>query len=222
MKHPEPHSPLGFERIVFFSDAVFAIAITLLVLEIKPPHLERFSESSLRLQLLRLLPKFSGFVASFFIIGSMWIEHHRIFRYLRDCDAGLLWRNLIFLLSVAFVPFPTAVFSEYFWSRTAFALYAGTFAAVGLAKLWVWHYSVSRAELLEEGVEEAALRRISRRSLAVPIACGAAIILSLLSVYAAPFGFILIPLIARLLEPSKGKRKVEEVQESAAGGDAAT
>jgi uncharacterized membrane protein len=217
MNQPEPHSSLGFERIVFFSDAVFAIAITLLVLEIKPPHLEQFSESSLRHHLLQLLPKFSGFVVSFLIIGTMWIEHHRIFRYIRRYNAGLLWRNLIFLLSVSFVPFPTAVFSEYFWSRTAFMLYAASFAGVGLTKLWVWRYTVSRSDLLEEGIEEATLRRISRRSLAVPIGCGTAIILSLVSVLVAPIGFILIPVIARLLDLTRSKKDRQRVQVAAGG-----
>src|SRR5215510_70195 len=218
MNKPESHDALGLERIVFFSDAVFAIAITLLVLEIKPPHLEQFSESSLRHHLLQLLPKFSGFVVSFLIIGSMWIEHHRIFRFIRRYDAGLLWRNLIFLLTVSFIPFPTAVFSEYFWSRTAFMLYAASFAGVALTKLWVWRYTVSQLNLLEESVDEAALKRISRRSMAVPIGCGAAIILSLVSVFIAPMGFILIPVIARLLDPTRSKKDKQQVQVATGGG----
>jgi len=206
---------------VFFSDAVFAIAITLLVLEIKLPHLGQISESELRWQLVQLLPKFIGFIISFFIIGKMWVEHHRIFTYLRNYDMGLLWRNLIFLLSVAFVPFPTAFFSEYHKSRTALVLYAATFAAMALAKLWVWQYAVNRPELLEEGVAEIDLRRISRRSLAPPLGSGAAIVLSLLSVYAAPLGFTLIPLFARWLDPSKSKQKKKEVLEIPAGGGTA-
>ena len=85
---------LSFERIVFFSDAVFAIVITLLVLEIKVPHLEKFSEQAVNASLIHLIPKFIGFLASFLIIGVMWFEHHRIFRYIKDFDAGLIWRNL--------------------------------------------------------------------------------------------------------------------------------
>jgi TMEM175 potassium channel family protein len=217
MNQPDPHSALGFERIVFFSDAVFAIAITLLVLEIKPPHLEQFSESSLRHHLLLLLPKFSGFVVSFFLIGAMWIEHHRIFRYFRHYDGGVMWRNLVFLLSVAFVPFPTAVFSEYFWSRTAFVLYAASFAGAGLTKLWLWRYAAGRADLLEEGTDEAVLQRISRRSLAVPIGCLVTIPLSLISVFIAPLGFTLIPLIARLLDPTRSKKEKQVIETPAEG-----
>src|SRR5262245_20113426 len=142
----------------------------------------------------------------------MWIEHHRIFRYIRQYNAGLMWRNLIFLMTISFMPFPTAVFSEYFWSRTAFMLYAASFAGVALTKLWVWRYTIRQGNLMEEGIEEIALRRISRRSLAVPIGCGAAIILSLFSVLVAPIGFILIPVVARLLDPTRNRKDRQPVQ----------
>lgn len=207
MKEPDTHSSLSFERIVFFSDAVFAIAITLLVLEIKPPQLEEFSESALRHHLVRLIPRFSGFVASFLIIGLMWIEHHRIFRYIRNYDSGLLWRNLFFLLIIAFIPFPTALYSEYHQSRTAFVLYAASFALAGLTKLWLWRYTAGRSNLLEEGIEAAVLQRISRRSLAVPIGCLVAILLSLIYVYLGLSGFGLIPLIARWLDPTRPTKR---------------
>ena len=109
-KH-EPESGLSFERVVFFSDAVFAIVITLLVLELKVPHLEEHTDPALRGALFNLLPRVAGFVISFLIVGLMWIEHHRIFG-IANYNAGLLWRNLLLLLCISFVPFPTALFSE--------------------------------------------------------------------------------------------------------------
>jgi uncharacterized membrane protein len=201
----QQESGLSFERVVFFSDAVFAIVITLLVLEIKPPHLEELTETSLNHALFGLIPKFIGFVVSFMITGLMWIEHHRIFRYIKDYDVGLLWRNLLLLLTVSFVPFPTALFSEYYWSRTAFILYTASFAAVGICKLWVWHYASGKANLLGADVDNVIVKRISRRSLAVPLACGVAILFSLISLRLAPLGFALIPLLARLLDPTRKK-----------------
>ena len=193
-------SSLSFERVVFFSDAVFAIVITLLVLEIKTPHLEHPSETTLHHALVELIPKFTGFVVSFLIVGMMWIEHHRIFRYIDHYDAGLLWRNLLMLLCISFVPFPTALFSEYFFSRTAFVLYTASFGCVALAKLWIWHYAVGHG-LVEANVSEVVKKRIARRSWAVPMACAVAILLSFVSVFIAPIAFALIPLFARLLEP---------------------
>src|SRR5918993_135644 len=211
MESNEKESGLSFERVVFFSDAVFAIVITLLVLEIKVPHIEGRTEQGVLQGLIHLLPKFIGFVISFFIVGVMWIEHHRIFRFIERYDTGLLFRNLTFLLSVSFVPFPTALFSEYYWSRTAFILYAATFGVVALTKLWVWNYAARRPALLGPSSDAATRRRISRRSLAVPIACAVSIALSFVSVFLAPVAFILIPLVARVLDPgARGGELVEE------------
>ena len=215
-KH-QPETGLSFERVVFFSDAVFAIVITLLVLELKVPHITLHTESALRHALVELLPRVAGFVISFLIIGLMWIEHHRIFRYIADYDAGLLCRNLLLLLCVSFVPFPTALFSENFWSRTAFILYTASFGGVATAKFWIWRHAVA-AKLLKPDVTPELEKRIARRSMAVPIACGVAILLSLISIFLAPLSFMLIPLLARLLDPTSktGKSQPATANEEAA------
>src|ERR1044072_608949 len=208
MDKPEPESGLSFERVVFFSDAVFAIVITLLVLELKVPHLTEHTESGLRHALLELIPRVIGFVVSFLIIGLMWIEHHRIFRYIADYDGGLLWRNLLLLLCVSFVPFPTALFSENFWSRTAFILYTASFGGVATAKFLIWRHA-AKANLLKKEVTPAFERRIARRSLAVPLACALAIVLAFVSIFIAPLAFVLIPLLARVLDPTSKKTAPE-------------
>jgi uncharacterized membrane protein len=202
-KH-EAETGLSFERVVFFSDAVFAIVITLLVLELKVPHITEHTESSLRHALIELFPRMMGFVVSFLIVGLMWVEHHRIFRFIDDYNAGLLWRNLVMLLCVSFVPFPTALFSENFWSQTAFVLYTGSFGAAAAAKLWIWRHAAATG-LLKKGVDADVESRIGRRSLAVPLGCALAIGLSFVSVLVAPIGFVFIPLFARVLDPTAKK-----------------
>lgn len=215
MANHEPEGSLSFERVVFFSDAVFAIVITLLVLELKVPHLTDHSESSLRAALVEILPRVLGFVISFLIIGLMWIEHHRIFRYIDNYNAGLLWRNLLLLLCVSFVPFPTALFSENFWSRTAFILYTASFGGVATAKLLIWRHAVATG-LLKKNVGPELERRISRRSLAVPLGCALAIALSFVGLAVAPLGFLFIPVLARVLDrPAKKTSEYTDVAESA-------
>jgi uncharacterized membrane protein len=213
MNDHSENAVLSFERILFFSDAVFAIVITLLVLEIRVPAIEgeHAGEAQIRHALVSLIPKILGFIYSFFIVGLMWIEHHRIFRFIGDWDFGLVWRNMLFLLFVAFVPFPTALFSEYFRSQTAFDLYVLSFALASLAKIWLWRYAVkNRSRLLVPDVEEETVKRISRRSLAVPIVCGLAIALSFVAVGFGGLCFTLIPLVAHLLYPNKqGKLQAE-------------
>ena len=206
---------LSFERIVFFSDAVFAIAITLLVLEIKVPHLDTADDALLRQKLFGLLPKVVGFVVGFFIISLMWFEHHRIFRYIKAFDSGLIWRNLVFLLTISFIPFPTALSSENSWSRTAFIIYTLSFALAGLAKFWIWSYAASKPELLADNVDANLALKIKRRSLAVPLGAISAALLSLVSIFIAPLGFALIPLFAYLLDPTKRAAEARTGEETA-------
>lgn len=200
---------LSFERVVFFSDAVFAIVITLLVLEIKVPHIKEINDEAIIHSLIELIPKFIGFIFSFFIIGIMWIEHHRIFRYIQDFNIGLLFRNMVFLLCISFIPFPTALLSEYFWSKTAFILYALIFALAGLTKLWIWNYAV-KTNLVSDEIEPSQVKNISRRSLAVPLCCTFCIVLALfLPNFFSFIGFPLIPLFAKLLNSAQ-KDKVSD------------
>src|SRR5438309_1273028 len=98
------------ERMILFSDAVFAIAITLLALEIKVPAIDRHlaTDALLANSLGELIPKFIGFFFSFFIVGLYWTIHHRTFGYVVDYTSKLLRLNLIFLLAVVLMPFSTA------------------------------------------------------------------------------------------------------------------
>ncbi len=206
MNNSHENKALSFERIIFFSDAVFAIVITLLVLEIKVPHIEHenLTEPNIRHQLFELLPKFLGFVYSFFIVGLMWIEHHRIFRYIAHYDFGLIGRNLLFLLFVAFIPFPTALFSEYFRSQTAFILYVLSFAMAAVSKIWIWNHAVrKREELLISDIDNETIKRISRRSWAIPIICAAAVGMSFIGIGLGGLCFPFIPLVAHFLYPNK-------------------
>ena len=101
------------ERLILFTDAVFAIAITLLVIELKVPRLEHRTEHEATNALLRLIPEFIGFLISFFIIAIYWAAHHHIFRFVRHLDGKLIWLNIAFLLSIVLMPFTTAYQSEY-------------------------------------------------------------------------------------------------------------
>ena len=107
------NSHLQLERVLLFCDAIFAIAITLLVLEIKVPELHHASEAQLLQGLADLIPKIVGYVVSFLVVGSYWAKHHLLYSWVRRYDERMLWGNLRMLLCVAFIPFPTAFLSEY-------------------------------------------------------------------------------------------------------------
>jgi uncharacterized membrane protein len=191
---------IAFERILFFSDAIFAISITLLVLEIKVPSPQQeFSELQLGLALLQMTPKIIGFFVSFFLIGQTWIEHHRICSFLGTYNFGMLWRNLWLLFFVAFLPFATTLMSEYYYSRLAIGIYACSFAGLGLAKASLWHHAV-RLNLLATDIDAAQAARISRRVWATPITSFAVVTGVLMGIPYAYCGFALIPFIALVLD----------------------
>jgi len=192
---------LGLERVVFFSDAVFAITITLLILEVRAPHLPEGARNRDLLEaIVGLLPKLVGYLVSFLVVGSMWIEHHRVFRYIGQYDDGLLWRNLVLLLTVGLMPFPTALFSENHKLGGSLAVYAGCLAAVGVAKVWLWRYASGGRRLLRHGVSEAIVGKVSRRSWAVPVTCAVTGMLGALGVRFAYMGFAFIPAVAWLFD----------------------
>jgi uncharacterized membrane protein len=115
-EHRGADYPHMLERLVFFSDAVFAIAITLLVIEIAVPHLGHFghhgSSGDYLQALAGLLPSFFGYFLSFFVIGLYWAGHHRAFGLAETYDARLVWPNLTMLCMIAFMPFATAFLSD--------------------------------------------------------------------------------------------------------------
>jgi uncharacterized membrane protein len=111
------------ERLVFFSDAVFAIAITLLALEIRLPELHDPSAAGLSEALLGLWPKFSSFAISFWIVGTLWLGHHRIFHHIKRYDRRLLLINLLLLMWVALMPFSGSLLGEYGGYRVSVIVY---------------------------------------------------------------------------------------------------
>src|SRR5215469_15788500 len=114
---------LGRNRIEALTDGVFAVAMTLLVLDIRVPELQPLATAELPLKLLSLWPKFLSYTISFVILGVYWVGHHVQLSFIRRADRPLLWINILFLLWVALVPFSTALLSEYATTRIAIAIY---------------------------------------------------------------------------------------------------
>jgi uncharacterized membrane protein len=123
-----------------FSDGVFAIAVTLLVLEIKVPSTG--GGHSLGHGLLELWPSYAGFVVSFVTIGIIWVNHHVVLATIQSVNRALLFKNMLVLLTVSFIPFPTAVMAHYLRAGSgqdvAVALYAGSFFVMGVAFRQLW------------------------------------------------------------------------------------
>jgi TMEM175 potassium channel family protein len=149
-------------RLEAFSDGVFAIAITLLVLELKVPHAE--SKAALASELAAEWPSYFAFVSSFATILVMWVHHHMIFRLVRHSDTRLLFANGLLLMLVTSVPFPTALLAEYLTTPaapTAVTVYAGVFVGIAIA-FHVVIMAAFRKSTLDPAASEATVLHLRR------------------------------------------------------------
>ncbi len=150
-------------RLEAFSDGVIAIAITLLVLEIRVP--EAHGAAELWRALWELWPAYLGYLISFLIIGIMWANHHTIFRYIGRTDHYLVVINLLLLLCIAFIPFPTALLAEYLGhpeEQVGGIVYSGAFFVTALVYNLLWLHP-RRAGLLAPDADGRAVRSITSR-----------------------------------------------------------
>jgi uncharacterized membrane protein len=154
------------ERLEFFSDAVFAIAMTLLVLDLRVPALPAVPRDELGAALLEQAPKFFAYVLSFAVIALNWSSHFRRFQVIDRVDRRLVQLDLLLLLLVAFVPFPTAVLSEYGPEVPGVVLYAATVALINGVQCLIWVHA-KRAGLLSPRVDRG-LYRFVRRNILLP------------------------------------------------------
>jgi uncharacterized membrane protein len=149
-------------RLVAFSDGVFAISITLLILEIEPPGHDR----SLLHGLLALWPSYLAYAVTFLFIGQVWVNHHVMFDHIRGADRTVLLLNTLLLMVVAFLPFATSVLADALRSgddeRTAVVFYAVAFDVTALTFNAVWQYA-RRHRLLSEALDPAGATAIGRR-----------------------------------------------------------
>jgi uncharacterized membrane protein len=189
----------GLERIIFFSDAVFAIAMTLLALEIRLPQaagdISSMNNGDLLQAILSIWPKYLGYVISFMGIGNYWVLHHRHFRYIQRYDMRLVFINLFLLLLVAFIPFPTAIISEN-GNRTATIFYALTMALVGLLLFWQWRHATHHHRLVANDLPSDLVHLRQIRTLGAPFIFVLSIILAFIHPDLAKYAWLLIlPLI---------------------------
>lgn len=148
-------------RVLAFSDAVFAIIVTLLVLDLQPPHTR---PGGLVTALLHEWPSYVAFTISFVYIGVLWLNHHALFRLIGRVDAQLNWLNLWLLFGAVLIPFPTATLAAAFAEgnrydeRAAVALYAASAGLMSVPWLFIFRYLLRHAELRSPGIPDRYIR----------------------------------------------------------------
>jgi uncharacterized membrane protein len=177
------------DRLEFFSDAVIAIAATLLAVELRPPQVDTTGETSLVAALSREWPSFFAFGLSFIFIGIAWAAHHDMFNYIQRTNHILLIINLFFLLGIVLQPFSTALLADHIdkpTARTAALIYYGVLLEMSIAYNAIWWYAVS-SHLVPAEMDRHLIRALSWEHAAAPILHAAALATAMWSV---PLSFI--------------------------------
>jgi uncharacterized membrane protein len=193
---------LELDRVVNFSDGVFAISATLLVLSIgipdnlKGPGLDEKLWDAFQDE----LPHVFAYALSFFIIGRTWLAHHRMFKIVRRLDGRFIALNLVVLGLVALLPFPTEVYGEYTSARPALIVYAAAISASGLASAALWRYATRDNRLIDPSTPREWVAHAHLRGLTIPAVFLTSIPISFIAVPAAQLWWLLlIPLRSALV-----------------------
>jgi uncharacterized membrane protein len=173
----------GIGRILALSDGVFAIGITLLIIQIAV--LATASDAALPKDLLGLWPRYLAYLLSFLVIARFWVIHHQVFRLIARYDMALIWLNLLLLMFVAFLPFPTAVVGQHASSPAAAVLYAASAGLAATASAAYWWYASGRGRLLRPGVQRAHARALRARSVTGPVFFALTLPIAVFAPYAA-------------------------------------
>jgi uncharacterized membrane protein len=204
--------PISKQRLEAFSDGVFAIAITLLILEIKIPHIDFASGETLASALAGQWASYLGYVVSFLMIGIYWVNHHNIFRFYRGTDHFFNLLNLFFLMTISFLPFPTAILSEYIEKpgaeRTAVMFYAFGLLLPTIGFALMWFYASGNYRLIDSRLKPEFIGGMRRKFLISMVINAAVIVLSYWLYWAGLTICILITLIYLL--PSREPELNEE------------
>jgi uncharacterized membrane protein len=185
-------------RVEAFSDAVFAIAITLLVLDISVPN--RLPLRSVPTELENLVPQVLSYMLSFAVVGIFWLSHHRIFGYLNRQDTPLLLLNLVFLLLVALLPFPTKLIDNYGTSLSVTLLYPGLLALTAIALYTMWWYATGGRRLVDPRLDDRTVSVVAIRSLGFAAIFILSMLAALVSVHLAQVVWLLAALTAAGLQ----------------------
>ena len=186
-------------RIEAFSDGVFAIAITLLIIEINIPG--RQHAETLGHELLRLWPSYLAYLTSFLTIGVMWVNHHYVFSLIDRADRTLMFLNTLLLMMIAFVPFPTAVLAEFIQTggaRAGAILYGSALTLTAIVFFVWWKYLSTNRRLIAARVSDEEIADITKAYTPGTLLYGGATLLAFLSPWLSAALYLVIALFYAL------------------------
>jgi uncharacterized membrane protein len=185
-------------RVVAISDGVFAVALTLLILDVKPPTI---SQALLASAIIATAPRLGIFALSFAIVAYYWVSHHFSFGYVRLIDRGLLWLNMLFLFTIVVLPFSAAVLADYPLAAPAITLYGANVAACSATLAFCWWYAVGKR--LSIDVRRDECRRVAVRTMISPTLAVIGIAVSTIAPVVSLVLFVAIPVASYVNRPTR-------------------
>jgi uncharacterized membrane protein len=198
---PQEHD-IGYERLVMFTDGIFAIAITLLALEIRVPDIE--NKALLGQAIINLLPEIFVFALCFVMVGIFWLAHYSMFRHIERSDSRFMWLCLVYLMLIAFLPVPSATLARYGSEFAGVVFFAVTLLLVGIVELMIWKYASYNRRLMRQGVSDLQIQATTWRTAYVITVFGGSILIAFVSPLLAMLSWLLLlltrPLVNRRFE----------------------
>ncbi len=196
---PMPTAVMTTNRLEAFSDGVFAVVITLLVLDLRLPA--DTAPLPLLQRLWLIWPKLAAYAMTFAITGIYWVGHHGLFTLIRRVDRNLMWMNLYLLMCVSFIPFPASVMGADPKDPLAIRLYAASLVAVGLGFVLIWGYASNCRRLVSADLDPAIVRIAWARCTVAPVVYAAAFLTSWFHPWVSLSLFLAVP--ALYIAPSR-------------------
>ncbi len=203
------------DRVLGFSDAVFAFAATLLVLKIDLPQIVRQQVSTQFLSAFTILwPQYLANIISFLVIGYYWLNHHAIFSMVKKYNGSLVWLNLVFLIFLSFLPFPVDLYGDFFMTPVIVVFYSASLAVVGYFLAAIWVYASHHNRLVDTHMSERDIRYYTMRMLIAPVVFTMSIPLISIHPVLAPLSWIFIVVGIVILNNVFHRKKLSEVEKA--------
>lgn len=184
---------MNTDRVRSLTDGVYAIAMTILVLNFSVPEVPA-RVGALLAALVNMWPEFAHYVLSFLLLGIFWTIHHRQFHYIKRADSRLLWINLFTLMFIVLIPFSTSVSSEYWGIWPGPVLFDLNILIVGVLKLLTWTYATGN-NLVSDDLSAREKRSGKYKSMVTPSVAAAAIVVAFINPNWSTSAFLLVPIL---------------------------
>lgn len=204
------------DRVLNFSDAIFAFAATLLILKIDLPNIPpELIETRLGPEILNLWPSYFANLISFLVIGYYWLTHHAIFNMIRRFNQTLFWLNVTFLIFISFLPFPVDLFGDFGNSRSVVVFYSAALALAGYLLTILWLYVSHDNKLIDKSVSKRRIQFYTLKHMVAPIVFTLSIPVAFIDLTLAKLSWLFVFLGIVLIHRVYHYRQLDDLEKTA-------